>query len=500
MRPTQRRVLSAVTLLLLTALGGRSAGAQTTVRVSVASDGTEGNDVSLGSALSADGRFVAFDSAATDLVAGDTNGVSDVFVHDRQTGTTERVSVASDGAQGNGSSGLVTFAFPPALSADGRFVAFVSFATNLVASDTNGATDVFVHDRQTGTTERVSVASDGTEGNAASAGATLSADGRFVAFHSAATNLVAGDTNATNDVFVHDRQTGITERVSVASDGTQGNNASSYPALSADGRFVAFVSFATNLVAGDTNSATDVFVHDRQTGTTERVSVASDGAESNAACLGSALSADGRFVAFQSDATDLVASDTNGTTDVFVHDRQTGMTERVSVASDGTQANNASSYPALSADGRFVAFQSDATNLVAGDTNGATDVFVHDRQTGTTERVSVASGGSQGNGFSAGPVLSADGRLVAFHSTATNLVARDTNGATDVFVHDRQTGTTERVSVASGGTQGNDSSAGPVLSADGGLVAFHSTATNLVSGDANGAYDEIGRASCRERV
>src|SRR3989449_10562828 len=157
MRPVQRRVLSAVTLLLLTALWGRSADAQTTERVSVASGGTEGNNASLGSALSADGRFVAFDSSATDLVAADTNGVSDVFVHDRQTGTTERVSVASDGAQGNGSSGLVTFAFPPALSADGRFVAFVSFATNLVASDTNGATDVFVHDRQTATTERVSV-------------------------------------------------------------------------------------------------------------------------------------------------------------------------------------------------------------------------------------------------------------------------------------------------------------------------------------------------------
>src|SRR5436190_1935582 len=204
MPPTQRRVLSSVALVLLTALWGRSAGAQTTERVSVVSGGTEGNNASLGSALSADGRFVAFDSSATDLVAADTNGVSDVFVHDRQTGTTERVSVASDGA----------------------------------------------------------------EGNAASVGAALSADGRFVAFHSAATNLVADDTNGTTDVFVHDRQTGMTERVSVASDGTQGNNASSYPALSADGRFVAFDGAASDLVAGDSNGATDVFVHDRPTGTT----------------------------------------------------------------------------------------------------------------------------------------------------------------------------------------------------------------------------------------
>src|SRR5437773_6921896 len=194
--------------------------------------------------------------------------------------------------------------------------------------------------------------------------------------------------------------------------------------------------------------------------TTERVRVASGGTEGNDASSGFALSADGRFVAFQSDATNLVAGDTNGATDVFVHDRQTGMTERVSVASDGTQANNVSSYPALSADGRFVAFQSDATNLVAGDTTGATDVFVHDRQTGTTERVSVASGGgTQGTGNSGGffafPALSADGRLVAFQSDATNLVAGDTNGATDLFGHDRQAGTTERVSVPSGGRQGN---------------------------------------------
>src|SRR5216117_509323 len=291
MPPTQRRVLSSVALVLLTVLWGRSAGAQTTERVSVASGGTtEGNDTSLGSALSADGRFVAFDSAATDLVAGDTNGVSDVFVHDRQTGTTERVSVASDGAQGNGRSGLVTFAFPPALSADGRFVAFVSFATNLVAGDTNGATDVFVHDRQTGTTERVSVASDGTESNAASLGSALSADGRFVAFQSDATNLVAGDTNGATDVFVHDRQTGMTERVSVASGGTEGNGFSAGLALSADGRFVAFHSTATNLVAGDTNGATDVFVHDRQTGTTERVSVDSDGTQGNGPSAGAALS------------------------------------------------------------------------------------------------------------------------------------------------------------------------------------------------------------------
>src|SRR5436190_1064825 len=326
MRPVQRRVLSSVTLVLLTALWGRSADAQTTERVSVASGGTEGNAASLAAARSAVGRFVAFVSAATDLVAADTNGASDVFVHDRQTGATERVSVASGGAQGNGSSGLIGFAFPPALSADGRFIAFVSLATSLVAGDTNGATDVFVRDRLTGTTERVSVASGGTQSNAASLGSALSADGRLVAFQSDATNLVVGDTNGATDVFVRDRQTGMTARVSVASDGTQANNVSTYPALSADGRFVAFQSAATNLVAGDTNGATDVFVRDRQTGTTERASVASGGTQGNGSSAGPVLSADGGLVAFHSTATNLVAGDANGAYDVFVHDRAVSTT------------------------------------------------------------------------------------------------------------------------------------------------------------------------------
>src|SRR5947199_269171 len=261
MRPTQRRVLSSVTLVLLTALWGRSAGAQTTERVSVASGGTEANGASLSSALSADGRFVAFDSAATDLVAADTNGVSDVFVHDRQTGATERVSVASGGAQGDGSSGLIGFAFPPPLSADGRFIAFVSSATTLVAGDTNGAADVFLTARQAGTTRLCSAGSGGgAHGTGHRRGFTLfpalSADGRFVAFQSAATNLVAGDTNGATDVFVHDRQTGTTERMSVASGGAQGNGSSAGPALSAAGRFVAFRSTATNLVTADTNRPT----------------------------------------------------------------------------------------------------------------------------------------------------------------------------------------------------------------------------------------------------
>ena len=420
---------------------GTSAQAQTTERVSVASDGGQGNDRSVVPAISADGRFVAFISLGDNLVPGDTNGTFDIFVHDRDTGTTERVNVASDGTQGNDHS------FSPAISADGRFVAFRSCASNLVLGDTNGVCfpegfagqDIFVHDRVTGTTERVSVASDGTEANDFSSSPAISADGRFVAFPSRASNLFSGDSNGEWDIFVHDRDTGITEHVSVASDGTPGNDWSFSPAISADGRFVAFSSQADNLVPGDSNGQFDTFVHDRVTGTTERVSVASDGMQGNADSGSSTISADGRFVAFLSTAGNLVLGDTNGRDDIFVHDRDTGITERVSVASDGTQENANSRFsPAISADGRFVAFDSFATNLVPGDTNGREDIFVHDRVTGTTERVNVHSDGTQANqNGSQEPDISADGRFVAFYSAAKNLVDGDTNDAPDIFVHDR---------------------------------------------------------------
>ena len=353
-------------------------------------------------------------------------------------GNTTRVSVATGGGQANFDS------FDPSISADGRYVAFTSDATNLVSGDTNGEQDIFVHDRQTGQTTRVSVASDGTQARSGtiygSLSPSISADGRYVAFHSYADNLVSGDTNLSPDVFVHDRQTGQTTRVSVASDGTQANNVSAHPSISADGRYVAFVSFANNLVSGDTGYV-DVFVHDRQTGQTTRVSVATGGGQANGNSYGPSISADGRYVAFESDATNLVSGDTNFSTDVFVHDRQTGQTTRVSVASDGTPANSSAFYPSISPDGRYVAFRSRASNLVSGDTNGTWDVFVHDRQTRQTIRVSVASDGTQANGvltISSKPSISYGGRHVAFESDASSLVSGDTNNARDIFVHSRE--------------------------------------------------------------
>ena len=366
---------------------------------------------------------------------------------------------------------------------------YTSTASNLVDGDTNWASDVFVHDRETEVTTRASVDDAGNQGNSLSQFPRISAGGRIVAFESLASNLVDGDTNGALDVFVHDRKSGRTTRVSLGSGGNQGNSASGVPCLSSDGRVVAFESLSSNLVDGDTNESTDVFVRDRQTGETTRVSVDSRGHQANGSSAGSSLDGSGRFVAFESLATDLAPGDTNRVSDVFVHDRQTGETTRVSVDSRGRQANGGSSAPSLSADGRFVGFGSYGSNLVDGDTNQEIDVFVHDRQTGETTRVSVDSRGRQANGGSGIAALSADGRWVAFHSFASNLVDGDTNGTLDIFVHDRMTGTTTRTSLTENGRESNGPSRDPTISADARFVAFESYASNLVSRDDNGVVD-----------
>lgn len=360
--------LTSATVLQLSA-PARAAAAETT-RVSVSSAGAEGNGNGYSTSTSADGRFVAFVSNASNLIGGDTNGLPDVFVRDRRAGSTRRVSVSSAGAQGNGNS------FSPSISADGRFVAFYSSASNLVGGDTNGSYDVFVRDRQTGKTRRVSVSSAGSQGDGRSSAPSISANGRLVAFESLASNLVGGDTNGSSDVFVRDRRTDTTRRISVSSAAVQGDGASVDPSISPDGRLVAFGSLASNLVGGDTNGSSDVFVRDRQTGKTRQVSVSSAGTGGNGQSHAPSISFDGRFVAFYSDASNLVGADANGTFDVFVRDRQTGRTRRVSVSSTGVEGDGVSTSPSISADGRFVSFDSLASNLVGGDTNGAYDVFV----------------------------------------------------------------------------------------------------------------------------
>ncbi len=384
--------------------------------------------------LSADGRYVAFWSAATNLVPGDTNGRQDVFVRDLVAGTIERVSVDSAGLEGDGDS------TDPTISADGNIVAFQSAATNLVAGDANARIDVFVRDRAAGTTVRVSVDAGGAEGNHDSTRADVSSNGRFVAFQSRASNFVANDTNNKFDAFVKDLATGVLDCVSLDALGTVGDNTSGSPAISGSGRWVAFHSLASNLEPGDANANFDVFLRDRQTGTLERLSVGPLGEEADYFSQTPSITPDGRYVAFSSTATNLIVGDTNNVFDVFVRDTVLDVTRRVSVDSQDYQGNSTSQGSSISADGRFVVFQSSASNLVTGDTNGGTfnlefDVFVHDSLLRTTTRLSVDDLGVQANsGSSYHGCVSADASRVAFFSDATNLVAGDTNGARDLFL------------------------------------------------------------------
>jgi hypothetical protein len=472
----------------------------------VASAGPQGNNNASGPSLAVapDGTvYVAFSSDASNLVAGDTNNTFDVFVMNLSTGDVALASTASDGTQGNdGSSGPSL-----AVAHDGTvYVGFTSYASNLVAGDTNNTSDVFVKNRATGDLTRVSTASDGTQGNYYSYGPSLAvgSDGTVsVGFTSGAGNLVAGDTNGQDDVFVKDLTTFATSLVSrrdpdlpslLASGGTGPFS------LSADGRYLAFQSGAPNLLPGDTNNASDVFVRDTMLGTTTRVSTASDGTQGNYYSYSPsvAVAPDGTvYVAFTSDASNLMAGDTNNTSDVFVKNLTTGDVARVSTASDGTQGNYYSFSPsvAVAPDGTvYVAFTSDASNLVAGDTNNTSDVFVKNLTTGDLARVSTARDGTQGDYYSYSPsvAVASDGTVyVAFYSPS-NLVAGDTNNNPDVFVKNLATGDLARVSTARDGTQGNNGSLGPSLAVapDGTVyVAFYSYASNLVTGDTNDASD-----------
>ncbi len=426
----------AVQMLGLAVVLGSTGWAQVTQRVSVDSGGAQGNDGSFEPSVSADGRYVAFTSASSNLVPGDTTGFLDVFVRDRLSGVTERVSVDSGGAPGNSDSGV----YGISISADGRYVAFDSLATNLVPADTNGALDVFVRDRLSGTTTRVSVDSGGAQGNSDSFSPSISADGLSVAFESFASNLISWDTNGVRDIFYRAWQNNYTEIVSVDSSAAQANGDSYEPAISADGRYVAFTSDATNLVPGDTNGFRDVFVRSRSSGTTTRVSVDSVGSQANGNSYSPSISADGLSVAFESLASNLINGGTNGRLHIFYRAWQNNYTEIVSVDSSAVQGNGNSFRPSITADGRYVAFASFATNLVPGDTNGFIDVFVRSRSIGTTQRVSLSSSWVQGNDDSCyffHPSYSADGRYVAFESFATNLVPGDTNGSSDIFIRDR---------------------------------------------------------------
>ena len=418
-----------------------------------------GDNDSRDPSISGDGRFVVFESIASNLAAGDSNGSGrDIFVYDRNTSSTELLTAGSNGSNQD-----------PVISADGNFVTFETFADNLIPGDVNNTLDVLVVERATITRERIpsDLVQEVNGGNANSVAPSVSANGQFVAFQSTAENLVDGDANGHNDIFVYNRVTGANEILTLG-----GDNASFGASISADGRIVAFLSSASNITSADTNTFTDVFVHDRDTGISV---ILTPGANDDS--LQPSISADGRFVAFASRASNLVANDTNDNTDIFVYDRQTDTTELLTEGGNGASRDSS-----ISADGRFVAFNSEASNLSAGDTNGnISDVFVYDRQTKTLELLT-----SGGNNVSLFPSISADGQLVAFASRASNLVNTDFNGDdTDVFVFDRELGSIRHLTSGA-----NESSFSPSISGDGRLVAFGSRANNLVSGDLNNS-DEV---------
>jgi Tol biopolymer transport system component len=509
-----------------------------TTRVSVARDGTEGNGAAVSRlSLSADGRYVAFTSQATNLAPNDTNSFEDAFVHDRVTGATRLVDEIAPGRTAS------IGAFNPSMSRDGRRVAFQTQSPDLVADDTNGKADVFVRDMVTNTTLRVSLDAAGHQIVGWDSGdASISADGKRVAFGTFSPDVVAGDTNGKIDLFVRDLASGETTRVSIAPSGAQPmahsqqprvadgsgpvafmnaddallpgdgngwpdvffhtangdlqivtrkttgipNAEQTQPALDADGSVVAFVSDATNLVRAN-QAPKAVFVRDEPSKTNEYASVRVAGTATPTAGATPALNGDGNLVAFTTE--DSLDSDAGFLRKVYVRDRAAGTVSLASVASNGTLADGPSRAPSLSTTGRYVAFLSTATNLVAGDTNGFEDAFVHDRVAGTTTRVDIANDGSEANAPVLGARMSGDGSAVVFWTAASNLVPNDTNGAVDVFVRDVVASTTTRVSVDDSGAQANGDSRNAAIDGSGEVIVFESSATDLVAADTNGATD-----------
>ncbi len=432
-----RRATTVLAAVLVAGAFGAAvaAAAPRTFRVSAPadadSDGASGNPQ-----INATGRFVAYESAATNLAPDPDGPVRDIFVTDTRRGTTRLVSYGLAGAGADGPS------FDPALNHGGGIIAFASNATNLVNNDLNGVEDVFV--QKPSSMVRASVAaSSGGDANGPSTEPDISADGRYVAFVSSATNLVSGDTNGVADVFVRDLVLGLTARVSVGPGGRQANGPSGAPAISADGHVVSFASAADNLVSRDSNHVRDVFVRDSRRHRTEIVSVSSTHHQQDRAVAApfqqvSDLSADGRYVVFDSDATNLVPGDANRRTDVFVRDRLKRLTRLESENSAGFQGDNDSFLPAITPNARLIAFASFASNLVGVDAPGQ-DTFVRDARANRIALIDVgASGQRRGperrHQLLERPSVSDGGRIGVFTSTANGLVPGDHNGLADVFV------------------------------------------------------------------
>ena len=528
--------------------------AGTTVLVSAGTNGVAGNGASRGAVMTPDGRYVAFASEASNLVPGDTNGIADVFVRDQQAATTALVSVGANSSLDPNVGGSES----PVITPDGRYVAFYSGATNLVAGVTNSGDiyvrDLVAGTTTWASVyARTAVQAASGAANAISCSQALSDDGQWVAYQanpasvwpltngvvlrynlaSSLTDVIhtnavfrngapedlrslamtpdgrlvafLANTNGTppyrydNCVLVWDGQTGTTSLASGDSNNSVPTNSRcAWPAIAPGGQFVVFLSSATNLVANGPLDGYHVYVRDLQAGTTILVDANPNGVGSiNGPATVPQMTPDGRFVTFESPDAGLVADDRNHGSDVFVRDVVAGTTELISARDPALPAltPNGSSRPSalsLSANGRYLAFASEADNLVVGDTNGCRDVFVRDLLLGTNVLVSVATNGGLADGVSGDPAISADGRYVAFTSAADNLVAGDTNNSQDVFMRDLQAGTTVLVSLNASGTgSGRGASYAPVLSSDGRFVLFRSKATDLAAGSFTAGYENL---------
>jgi Tol biopolymer transport system component len=406
------------------------------------------------------GRYEVFSSDASNLVEGVGNGYRQIYMRDRQTGEITLVSVGIDGEPAGGDCSDGTRR--ASISANGRYVVFDSDATNLVDMEFQGEHQVYVRDLQEGVTTLVSLGYDGKMGDYCAKEASISADGSYIVYGSNSSNILEGVAGSNlRQIFLYERATGTTTLISANSDGDQGNKCSRSPVISADGQHVAFDSNATNLLADAVPSGVSyVYLRNIQTGVITLVSEGHDGSDPDADSYNPNISADGRYVAFYSYASNLVEGVAyNSNYHIYLRDMQEEVTTLVSVGYDGNPGNGHSYYPSISADGRYVAFYSNAKNLVDREyPDESNQIYLRDMQAEVTTLVSVGYDGNPGNNSSSGPLVSADGGRVYFYSAASNLMEGVDSGYSQVYAWDRVAGILEIISVNSSGDAGNGDS------------------------------------------
>ncbi|MZD07199.1 hypothetical protein GTW43_19215 [Streptomyces sp. SID5785] len=433
-RATRGALLGGALALVAAAAPGPAAGAAAddseTILVSVGLNGRPADGGSERASVSADGNLVVFASHAGNLVRGDHNACTGIYLRDIARRTTVRVDRGRGGAPSDGCTGI-----DPIISSDGRYAVYSADATNLVRGVRDGRSHIYRTDLRTGETVLVS-GIHGTPGDGDSMRPTLSADGRRVAFATSATNLVPGAPAGSWQTVVHDLRTGTLVRTSAADDGTPGNAASDGTQISADGRYVTFFSNATNLVADDTNKKVDEFLHDTRTGRTTRLSVNAEGVQSDQITIGGTVSDDNRYVVLNSHATNLTSDSPDTTQDhAYLQDLRTGALRLMDKGADGVPAPGGTFWASITGDGRHIPMASSGPALVGGDTNKVRDIFVADLPSGDLRRVSVGSGGEEADAASYFPDADQHAATVVFTSYATNLVARDDNDQPDIFLH-----------------------------------------------------------------